>query len=307
MEPKKKSEIIKKQAINLGFDDVGITNADFLKNEKNNLEKWLKKGYNAGMKYMENNFNKRLDQRLLVDEAKSIIVVLKNYYPKKKQNKDNYLISKYAYGKDYHKVLKNDLYKLFNFINEKISPAKGRVFVDSAPVLEKKLAKKAGLGWIGKNSLLLTKKGSYFFIGEIISNLELFYDKPYTKNFCGNCNKCINACPNNAITEPFVIDANKCISYQTIERKNEFEQNFNLNFNNYIFGCDICQDVCPWNKNSKPTNDKRFEPKSLLFDLKKDDWENLSKQTFNNIFGKSAVKRTKYKGLFRNIEYLKNK
>lgn len=301
------NEKIKKYALEIGFDDVGIIRADFLSDEKDNLQKWLDNNYHAEMSYMERNFDKRLDARLLVENAKSIIVVLKNYYPPKVQNSDTYQISKYAYGQDYHKVLKDDLYKLFEFINNEINETKGRVFVDSAPVLEKAIAKKAGLGWIGKNSMLLTKKGSFFFIGEIIIDLELSYSDKELASFCGNCTKCIDACPTNAIVEPYIINANKCISYLTIEKKGDFDDNLNLNFENNIFGCDICQNVCPWNKKSTPTNDPRLLNNSILLKLKHNDWENISQQTFNNIFKHSPVKRTKLEGLRRNINFVKNK
>lgn len=302
-----KTKIIKEKALEIGFDDVGIIKADFLSDQKNYLQDWLNKGFHAEMSYMQNNFEKRLDSRLLVENAKSIIIVLKNYFPSKIQIPDTYKVSKYAYGQDYHKVLKDDLFSLFEYINTNISQISGRVFVDSAPVLEKALAQKAGLGWIGKNSLLLTKKGSFMFIGEIIIDLELEYDSPNIKNFCGNCTKCINACPTNAITEPYIIDSSKCISYLTIEKKGEFSNEENYNFNDYIFGCDICQDVCPWNNKSVKTTDSRFEPNNLLLSLTKKDWNEISEQTFNNIFADTAVKRTKYSGLKRNIEFVDKK
>ncbi len=299
-----KAQLIKEYALNLGFDDVGIIKADFLKDEEKRLREWLNRRYNAEMSYMERNFQKRLDVRELVENAKTVIVVLKNYYPKELQQADTYQISKYAYSADYHKIIKDDLHKLFNYINSEIQPILGRVFVDSAPVLEKTLAKNAGLGWIGKNSLLLTKKGSYYFIGEIIIDLELNYDDVDFLSYCGTCTKCIDACPTNAIVEPYIVDANKCISYLSIEKKGAFDEKMSLNFENNIFGCDICQDVCPWNRKVKSTIDERFNPNFLLLQLKKDDWINLSKQKFDNIFNTSAVKRTKYEGLMRNIEYV---
>ncbi len=307
MTPKRKSEKIKQFALEIGFDDVGIVEADFLHEEKQHLEEWLDNGYNAEMRYMNNHFDKRLNPKLLVENAKSIIVVIKNYYPSQKQAKDTLQVSKYAYFGDYHHIIKKKLRNLFDKINTEVAEINGRVFVDSAPVLEKIWAKKANLGWIGKNSLLLTKQGSYFFIGEIICDLPLEYDTPQIKDYCGTCTKCIDACPTKAIVEPYIIDANKCISYLTIEKKGDFDKNLNLNFKNYIFGCDICQDVCPWNKKSEPTDDKDFEPNFLLLSLKYDDWQNLSKQTFNKIFKNSAVKRTKYEGLTRNIKYATRK
>ncbi len=307
MTPKRKSEKIKQFALEIGFDDVGIVEADFLHEEKQHLEEWLDNGYNAEMRYMNNHFDKRLNPKLLVENAKSIIVVIKNYYPSQKQAKDTLQVSKYAYFGDYHNIIKKKLRNLFDKINTEVAEINGRVFVDSAPVLEKIWAKKANLGWIGKNSLLLTKQGSYFFIGEIICDLPLEYDTPQIKDYCGTCTKCIDACPTKAIVEPYIIDANKCISYLTIEKKGDFDKNLNLNFKNYIFGCDICQDVCPWNKKSEPTDDKDFEANFLLLSLKYENWQNLSKQTFNKIFKNSAVKRTKYEGLTRNIKYATRK
>ncbi|MBN2662252.1 MAG: tRNA epoxyqueuosine(34) reductase QueG [Bacteroidales bacterium] len=302
-----KTELIKNQALKTGFNEIGIIKADFLSSEKEHLQKWIDNNYHADMSYMKRNFEKRLNPNLLVENAKSVIVVLKNYFPQKQQNNNTYQISKYAYGADYHKILKDDLYKLFEFINKQIEPVNGRVFVDSAPVLERSIAKKAGLGWIGKNSMLLTKKGSFFFIGELIIDIELTYSTKQINSYCGSCTKCIEACPTGAIIKPYIINSNNCISYQTIEKKGEFENDFNLNFKNNIFGCDICQDVCPWNKKSIPTEDERFNPHFLLLQLEKKDWENISEQTFNNIFINSAVKRTKYTGLYRNINYIKNK
>lgn len=304
MNKNEKNEIIKKYALELGFDDVGIVKAEFLLEEQKHLETWLKKGFHAEMNYMENNFEKRLNPLKLIENAKSIIVVLKNYFPSQQQEKDTFKISKYAYGEDYHKVIKDDLHKLFSFINKEIGATEGRIFVDSAPVLEKKWAQKAGLGWIGKNSLLLTKKGSFFFIGEIILDLELQYDDVEIKNFCGNCSKCIDFCPTKAITEPYIINSNLCISYLTIEKKGEFHEDLKLYFEDYIFGCDICQDVCPWNSNAKSTDEKRFEPNFLLLELEKIDWEKLKISEFDNIFRNSAVKRTGFDGLKRNINFI---
>ncbi len=304
MTKEEKSEKIKKYALELGFDAVGIIKSEFLSHEESKLRNWLKKDFHAGMDYMMRNTEKRLDPSLLVEKAKTLIVVLKNYFPAKRQIQGTLKVSKYAYSQDYHKILKEDLFNLFAYINENIEHINGRVFVDSAPVLEKKWAQKAGLGWIGKNSLLLTKKGSFFFIGEIIIDIELDYEKTEFKNFCGTCTKCIDACPTNAITEPFVINSNLCISYLTIERRGIFDENMNLNFRDYIFGCDICQDVCPWNRKSKPSEDKRFSPHFLLLELQRNDWKNINKQKFDNIFRKSAVKRTKYEGLMRNINYV---
>ncbi len=290
---------IKKKAIELGFSACGISKSYFLADDKQKLENWLKNGYNAEMQYMESYLDKRLDTRLLFENSKSVISVLMNYYPEKLQGEDcNYKISKFAYGKDYHFVIKEKLQKLFDFINENIAKIEGRVFVDSAPVLERVWAKKSGLGWIGKNSLLITKKGSFFFIGEIICDLELEIDTPINE-YCGTCTKCIQACPTNAITESYIVDANKCISYLTIEKKGDIDKNTNLN--NWIFGCDICQDICPWNKKNEPNNETLFIPHPNLLENTKEDWENLNKSDFNQVFKKSAVKRTKYEGFMRNI------
>ena len=300
----KLTQKIKQKAIDLGFDAVGIVPAVFLQSEEKRLLQWLDKSYNAEMDYMARNREKRLYPSLLVDEAKSVIVVLKNYYPEKKQPTNTYFISKYAYGKDYHYILKEDLRKLWKYIEEITGNFKGRIFVDSAPVLEKKLAQLAGLGWIGKNSLLLTKKGSYFFIGEMIVNLELEYDVPQAKDYCGTCTRCIDACPTNAIIAPYIIDSRKCISYLTIEKKGDFDDNMNLNFANYIFGCDICQDVCPWNSKVIPTNDKRFSPVDAVLKFSKKDWQKMTKPNFKLNFKNTALERTKYEGLKRNIDYV---
>lgn len=300
-----KSEKIKDFAKKIGFDDVGIVKAHFLIEEKEYLLSWLKNEYHADMQYMAKNIEKRLDPRLLVENAKSIIVLLKNYYPQEKQIVDSYKISKYAYNLDYHDVIKNDLLKLYDFINNEIEPINGRMFVDSAPVLERVWAKKAGLGWIGKNSLLITKKGSFFFIAELILDIELEYETKDYKNFCGTCTKCIDSCPTNAIVEPFVIDSKKCISYQTIENKNEIDENLKGKFEDWIYGCDICQDVCPWNKFVEPSNSEAFKIASMLKEMNKNNWENLTKEKYDNIFMKTAVKRTKYSGLMRNIKFVK--
>lgn len=291
----------------MGFDEIGIVKADFLAEEKARYIEWLNKGYNADMQYMARNIDKRLDPRLLVENAKSVIVVLKNYYPKTKQIENTFKISKYSLGQDYHKVLKDDLYKLYNYINTEIEPISGRVFVDSAPVLERTWAKKAGLGWIGKNSLLITKKGSFFFIGIIIIDIELEYEKPDYKSFCGKCTRCIDACPTNAIVEPYVVNAQKCISYQTIENKKEIDEDLKNKFKDWIFGCDICQDICPWNRYAEYSDVDVFKISDLIKNKTKEDWVKLTKEEFNNIFKNSPVKRTKYKGLMRNINFVKNK
>ena len=265
----KYTQIIKAEAERLGFFACGISKARFLEEEQQNLETWLKKGLHGEMKYMENNFEKRLDPTKLVDGAKSIISLLFSYHPKEQQkHKDAPIISKYAYGEDYHFVLKDKMQKLLNFINEKIGEVSGRAFVDSAPVLEKKWAELSGLGWIGKNSLLLTKQGSFFFICELIIDLELNYDKSIN-SYCGTCTRCIDACPTKAITEPYVVDANKCISYLTIEFKESLPKQLQNSFQNRVFGCDICQDVCPHNRKPIFHNEPRFLPQDKLLEMTK--------------------------------------
>lgn len=300
------SQLIKQKAISLGFSFCGISKATFLEEEAPRLENWLKKNMHGEMHYMANYFDKRLDPRLLVDGAKSVISVLCNYYTDKKQMDDEApKISKYAYGEDYHKVVKDKLYQLLNFIKEQAGDVNGRIFVDSAPVMDKAWAKKSGLGWIGKNSNLINKQqGSFFFIGEIILDLELPEDGPI-KDYCGTCRRCIDACPTEAIVEPYVVDGSKCISYFTIELKNEIPKEVKGKFENWVFGCDICQDVCPWNRFSKPHSEPRFEPAISLLEMTKKDFENLTEETFKKVFKKSAVKRAKFNGLKRNIDFLK--
>ena len=303
MSKNKITEIIKKKAVDLGFSSCGISQARFLKEEEKKFEDWLNHGYHGSMDYLNKNFDKRLDPRKLVHGSKSVISLTYNYYPPKKLvGKNNFIISKYAYGKDYHKILKKKLRKLFFFMKENIGNIEGRVFVDSAPVHERAWAKLSGLGWIGKNSLLINKKmGSYFFIAEIISDLDLEYDSPVS-DMCGKCTRCIDACPTDAITKAQVIDAQKCISYLTIENKKKIPKELQKNMNGYIFGCDICQEVCPWNKFSTPHNEESFLPNKEIKKYRKKDWIELTEETFNIIFKGSAIKRTKYKGLKRNIK-----
>ena len=300
---KKNSQLIKKLAKEIGFSSCGISKARFLKEEEKNFENWLKQGNQGTMSYLERNFDKRLNPQKLVPGSKSVISLTFNYFPPRKiLKKNSFIISKYAYGKDYHFVIKKKLKNLFSLIKEKIGNIEGRVFVDSAPIHERAWAKISGLGWIGKNSLLLNKKmGSYFFLAEIICDLELEYDTPVTDH-CGTCTKCIDACPTNAITQAQVIDANKCISYLTIENKNEIPPELSKSFNNYIFGCDICQDVCPWNKFSKPHDEKEFLPNDEVSNFSNKDWEELTHDTFNRIFKNSAIQRTRFEGLKRNIK-----
>lgn len=283
----------------------GISKADFLEEEANRLDQWLKADYHGKMGYMANHFDKRLDPRLLVDDAKSVISLLLNYYPEKQQNEDAPKLSKYAYGTDYHTVIKDKLKELLAFIQEEIGEVGGRVFVDSAPVMDKAWAKRSGLGWVGKNSNLIhPKHGSFFFVAELILDLELQPDGPI-KDYCGTCTKCIDACPTEAIVEPYVVDGSKCISYLTIELKDAIiPDEFKGKMDNWMFGCDICQDVCPWNRFSKPHTEPRFDPHEQLLKMNKADWDDLTEEIFRELFRNSAVKRTKFSGLKRNILFL---
>ncbi len=294
---------LKNRAVELGFSACGIARAGLLETEAIQLEKWLKAGMQGEMAYMENHFDKRTDPRKLLDGAKSVIVFLFNYFPKTiLPEDDNYILSRYAYGEDYHFVIKDKLYQLIAELKELAGEINARPFVDSAPVLERAWAEKAGLGWVGKNAnLIVPKKGSFYFISEIITDLELDYDQPRNNDFCGDCRRCLDACPTQAIVAPKVVDARRCISYLTIELKNEIPAEFAGQFHDRIFGCDICQDVCPWTKFSLPHQEPRFEPNPDFKFMKKADWENLSQELFSHIFRKSAVKRTTYNGLMRNI------
>ncbi len=289
----------------LGFLSCGISKAGFLEEEAPRLEKWLNQNMHGEMQYMENHFDKRLDPTKLVPGAKSVVSLLLNYYPKETQREDTYKISKYAYGTDYHFVIKDKLKQLMQFIQEEIGEVEGRAFVDSAPVLDKAWAAKSGLGWIGKHSNLLTQQvGSFYFIAELILDLELEYDSPVTDH-CGTCTACIDACPTQAIVEPYVVDGSKCISYFTIELKNEIPNDVKGRFDDWVFGCDVCQDVCPWNRFSKQHNEPLFDPKPELLSMTKKDWEEITRDVFQKVFQKSAVKRTKLEGLQRNVSFLK--
>ena len=283
--------------------DCGIAEAGFLEDEAPRLENWLKKGNQGKMGYLENYFDLRLDVTKLVPGAKSVIVLLFNYYPQNTlASEDNFKIARYAYGKDYHFVVKEKLHHLFSEFQDEFGNVQGRCFVDSAPIMERKWAEKAGLGWQGKNTLLLNqKKGSYFFLAEIILDFELEYDAPVSDH-CGTCTACIDACPTPALT-PFWLDSNKCISYLTIELKEEIDSKFEGKFKDWIFGCDICQEVCPWNRFSTPHSEEQFLPNESLQGLRKPNWKELSEEVFRNTFKKSAVKRTRYSGLKRNIEF----
>ncbi|MCU0445899.1 MAG: tRNA epoxyqueuosine(34) reductase QueG [Microscillaceae bacterium] len=304
----KNTQLIKNQARALGFDFCGISRAEFLADEAPKLEQWLNQNYQGEMAYMANHFDKRLDPRLLVEGAKSVISVLLNYYPNVSTSEsDNYKISKYAYGTDYHFVLKDKLKQLLTFIYQNIGEVSGRAFVDSAPVMDKVWAQKSGLGWIGKHSNLLNRQmGSFFFIGELILDLELAYDSP-VGDFCGTCTRCIDACPTDAIVAPYVVDGSKCISYFTIELKDQIPAEVQGKFENWIFGCDICQDVCPWNRFAKPHQVAEFEPSDKLLQMQKSDWEDISEDIFKELFKNSAVQRTKLKGLQRNIRFVAQK
>ena len=283
----------------------GISKAGFLEEEAPRLENWLNQNMNGQMSYMENHFDKRLNPTLLVDGAKSVISILLNYYPAELQNQDAYKVSKYAYGQDYHSVIKEKLNELLHFIQTEIGEVSGRAFVDSAPVLDKAWAAKSGLGWMGKNSNLITQKvGSFYFIAELIIDLELEYDTP-TTDHCGSCTACIDACPTEAIVAPYVVDGSKCISYFTIELKDNLPQEMKGKFDDWIFGCDVCQDVCPWNKFSKPHNEPLFQTAPEILSYSKSDWEEITNDTFQKVFKNSALKRTKYVGLLRNINFSK--
>lgn len=301
------TRLIKDEAKRLGFLSCGISKAEFLEEEAPRLEKWLNQNMHGQMSYMENHFDKRLDPTLLVPDSKSVISLLLNYYPSSHQKDENApKISKYAYGQDYHHVIKKKLKELQEFISEEIGEVHGRAFVDSAPVLDKAWAVKGGLGWIGKNSNLLTQKvGSFYFIAELIIDLELDYDTPVTDH-CGTCTACIDACPTQAIVNPYVVDGSKCISYFTIELKEEIPSEYKEQFDNWMFGCDVCQDVCPWNRFSKSHNEPLFNPKPELLEMTKKDWEEITQEVFSKVFQKSAVKRTKFSGLNRNIQFLKD-
>ena len=297
------SQLIKKSAKNLGFLSCGISKAEFLEEEAPRFEKWLNEQKHGQMAYMENHYDKRLDPRLLVPGAKSVVSLLLNYYTDEHQVEGAPKISKYAYGTDYHFVIKEKLKQLFQILQEEIGEINGRVFVDSAPVMDKAWAGRSGLGWMGKNTNLINKKvGSFFFIAEMILDLKLDYDTPVTDH-CGTCTACIDSCPTEALT-PYNIDASKCISYLTIELKDQIPSEFQNKMDDWSFGCDICQDVCPWNRFSKPHNEPLFEPRSELLEFTKKDWEELTETTFDIIFKNSAVKRTRYKGLKRNLAFL---
>ncbi len=300
---------IKLKARELGLLDCAILSPGFLAEEEIPFKNWLDKGMHGEMAYMERNIEKRLDPRMLYENAKTIIVVLQNYFPAETQvDKTAPILSKYAYGTDYHFVLKDKLKSLLSFIQTEIQPCNGRPFVDSAPVLERAWAKRAGLGWVGKNSNIISiEHGSFFFIGELILDIELPFDEPkLVRDHCGNCTKCIDACPTKAIVNDRVVDARRCISYQTIELKGELDEALKGQFENRVFGCDICQDVCPWNLKSEPHDEPNFKSKNGLLDLKSQDWHSMEKPEFNGLFKNSAVKRTGFEGLKRNLKFIQS-
>ena len=302
------SLIIKQKAKDLGFMYCGIAKAEFLEKEALQLEKWINEGRHGKMQYMENYFDKRVDPSKLVMGAKSVISVLLNYYPVEKQNETSPKISKYAYGNDYHQIIKEKLKQLLNFINSEIGEVYGRAFVDSAPVLEKTWALRAGLGWQGKHTNLINKNsGSFFFIGELIIDLVLEYDNPIVQDYCGTCTACIDACPTGAITDPYVLDASKCISYFTIELKEneKIPEKMSGKFDEWTFGCDICQDVCPWNKFAKPHREPALTPLKEILDFSSNDWEEITEEVFNSVFKNSPLKRAKYSGLKRNLKFIR--
>ncbi len=295
---------LKSKLFDLGFDFVGVSKAGFLEEEAPRLEHWLKTQQHGEMKYMENYFDMRLDPRILVPGAQSVISLLYNYYTDNKQVEDAPKLSKYAYGKDYHHVIKDKLKNLLTEVSLQYGVIEGRVFVDSAPILEKVWAKNSGLGWIGKHTNLINKNnGSFFFLAEIIVDVALDYDVPI-KDYCGTCTKCIDACPTGAIIQPYMVDGSKCISYFTIELKDAIPQEMKGTFDNWMFGCDICQEVCPWNRFALLHNEPQFNPHPDLLKLNAKDWQELKREKFTELFKNSAVKRTKYEGLMRNIKFI---
>lgn len=303
----KHTSLIKQKAHELGFDEVGIAKADFLEDQASKLDNWLNQNHHGEMAYMANHFDLRLDPRKLVPGAKSVVSLSFNYFTEEKQQDPKApKISKYAYGRDYHKVVRKKLKQLLRFVQEEIGEVGGRVFVDSAPVMERVWAQKSGIAWIGKNTLALTKgKGSFFFLAELIIDLELLYDGP-VKDYCGSCTRCIDACPTDAIFAPYQMDGSKCISYLTIELKDKIPDHFKGKVDNWMYGCDICQDVCPINARAKVHSEAQFYPKKELLAKDRKEWEEITAEVFNHLFEGSAVKRTKFEGLKRNIQFLKS-
>lgn len=305
----KHASLIKSTASRLGFDFCGIAKAGFLEGEAPRLEAWLNQNYHGQMSYLANHFDKRLDPTKLVEGAKSVVSLAYSYFPEATlpEGPKDVKLAKYAYGEDYHFVIRDKLKTFLEILREEIGDIHGRAFVDSAPVMERQWAQKAGLGWLGKNTLLLNKKqGSFFFLAELIIDLGAKPDDPSTKDYCGTCTRCIDACPTDAILGPQVLDASKCISYLTIELKDEIPTEFKGKMENWAFGCDICQDVCPWNRFSKPHHEPRFNSPEELKGFTNKDWEEMTEETFGRVFKKSPLKRTKFSGLKRNLSFLKN-
>lgn len=300
--------LVKNTAASLGFDYCGIAQAVKLDEDARRLEKWLSQGMHGQMKYMENYFDLRTDPTQLVPGAKSVITLLKNYYPEKMQRPDAPKISKYAYGKDYHEIIRAKLNEFLSILRQEIGEIQGRGFVDSAPVLEKSWASRSGLGWVGKNGIFITKQnGSFFFIATLITELPLLFDDPFAKDYCGSCTKCMDACPTGAILPDKVINASKCISYFTIELKEMLiPDEMKGKFDNWAFGCDICQNVCPWNRFSTPNKEIEFTPISEVLNLTTNQWEEMTEDGFRKIFKDSPIKRSKFKGIQRNLKFLKN-
>ncbi len=304
----KNTRIVKNTAQSLGFGYCGIAKAEQLDEDARRLEAWLNQNRNGTMQYMENHFDLRIDPRKLVPGAKSVITLLQNYYPEQRQSKDAPKISKYAYGKDYHEVIKAKLKQFLLQLNQQIGSIQGRGFVDSAPVLERAWAVKSGAGWIGKNGNLINKEqGSFYFIATLVVDLELLYDDPFAKDYCGTCHKCIDVCPTDAILENKVVDGSKCISYFTIELKEQLiPQNMKGRFDQWMFGCDSCQDVCPWNRFSRQHQEPGLSPIPEVLNLSTADWEDLSETAFKTIFKDSPIKRSKWSGIMRNLQFLKD-
>ena len=298
--------LIKNYAATLGFDYCGIAKAALLDDDARRLESWLNKGLHGNMQYMENHFDLRIDPSKLVPDAKSVITLLMNYFPEEQQAADAPKISKYAFGNDYHEVIREKLKDLLRYIKATIGEVNGRGFVDSAPVLERSWAQKSGLGWVGKNGNLINKQsGSYFFIATLITDLELEYDDAFVKDFCGTCTKCIDACPTEAILPDKIIEGNKCISYFTIELKDALiPGKMKGKFDDWMFGCDVCQDVCPWNRFAVSTKETGFNPISQILNFTKNDWEEMTEETFKTVFKNSPLKRTKFEGIKRNLRFI---
>jgi len=304
----KHTQILKSTAKRLGFDYCGIAKAEFLESEAPRLEEWLNRNYHGKMSYLANHFDKRLDPTKLVEGAKTVVSLIYNYYPEKQlpHQPEDIKLAKYAYGADYHDVIRAKLTEFLEVLREEVGEINGRSFVDSAPVMERQWAQRAGLGWIGKNSLLLNRQmGSFFFLADLIIDLEATPDTPLANDYCGTCTACIDACPTDAIVLPEVIDASKCISYLTIELKEAIPDEFSGKMENWVFGCDICQDVCPWNRFSRPNQEPAFQPNAELSQFTNREWKELTEETFKRVFAKSAVKRTKLSGIKRNVDFLK--